>query len=105
MKPLLTLLLTSLIALVVLHYGTQQLNLALAGRIGMACMLALTAYGHFAFSKGMTMMVPDVVPYKQLIVYATGILEVVAENLRFVLDLMRKILITVQYNQSHTPSK
>lgn len=36
-----------------------------------------TALGHFVFSKGMAMMIPDFLPYKTGIVYITGIFEIV----------------------------
>src|SRR5690606_37901243 len=49
----------------------------LAGRIAMSAMLVFTAVGHFAFNKGMAMMLPDFFPYKTGIVYMTGLFEVV----------------------------
>lgn len=48
-----------------------------AGRIAMSAMLLFTAIGHFAFNKGMAMMLPEFLPYKTGIVYITGFLEVV----------------------------
>lgn len=54
----------------------NRLDWALAGRIAMAIMLIFTAIGHFAFTDGMAMMVPDMLPFKKEIVYATGVLEV-----------------------------
>ncbi len=64
-----------LIAALVLKL-TNKLDWALAGRIAMAAMLCFTAIGHFAFADGMAMMVPDMVPFKKEMVYATGVLEV-----------------------------
>ena len=78
MKPLLVLLVTSAVALVALFYATNQWNVDLAARIGMAVMLVFTAIGHVAFTRGMVMMMPDFIPYKQTLVYATGVTEVVA---------------------------
>jgi uncharacterized membrane protein len=78
MKPLLVLLVTSGVALIALFYGTDQWNFDLAARIGMAVMLVFTAIGHIAFTKGMVMMMPDFTPNKQAVVYATGVIEVVA---------------------------
>jgi len=40
-------------------------------------MLVFTAIGHFAFPKGMSMMIPDFIPYKLEMVYVTGIIEIV----------------------------
>lgn len=78
MKPVLVLLVTSAVALVALFYATNQWNVDLAARIGMAVMLVFTAIGHVAFTRGMVMMMPDFIPYKQTLVYATGVTEVVA---------------------------
>jgi uncharacterized membrane protein len=39
-------------------------------------MLLFTAIGHFAFTKGMAMMIPPMVPLKTEIVYFTGLLEI-----------------------------
>lgn len=44
----------------------------------MAAMLLFTAIGHFAFAKGMTMMLPDFVPFKKQVVYLTGVIEATA---------------------------
>lgn len=44
----------------------------------MSAMLLLTASGHFLFPQGMTMMIPDFIPYKNFIVYLTGVLEILA---------------------------
>lgn len=42
----------------------------------MSAMLIFTAIGHFAFTKGMSAMIPDFFPIKSEIVLATGILEI-----------------------------
>jgi uncharacterized membrane protein len=39
-------------------------------------MLLFTAIGHFAFTKGMSMMIPSIVPFKTELVYLTGVLEI-----------------------------
>ena len=44
----------------------------------MAVMLLFTATGHFVFSKGMSMMLPGFVPAKTMLIYITGVLEIVA---------------------------
>ncbi|WP_456458296.1 DoxX family protein [Reichenbachiella sp.] len=53
-------------------------SFALSGRIGMSAMLLFTAIGHFVFTKGMSMMLPDFVPFRIELVYLTGILEIAA---------------------------
>ncbi|MEN6455397.1 MAG: hypothetical protein ABFD10_14165 [Prolixibacteraceae bacterium] len=44
----------------------------------MSAMLLFTAIGHFVFTTGMAMMLPDFVPYKTETVYLTGIIEIAA---------------------------
>lgn len=44
----------------------------------MSVMLIFTAIAHFAFTKGMSMMVPSFIPYKTEIVYVTGVIEIAA---------------------------
>ena len=41
----------------------------------MSMMLVFTAIGHFAFTKGMSMMIPKFIPLKESFVYLTGIFE------------------------------
>lgn len=53
-------------------------DLYLSGRIAMSVMLVFTAVAHFTFNKGMSMMLPDFIPYKTETVYLTGIIEIVA---------------------------
>jgi len=53
-------------------------NFALSGRIAMAAMLVFTAIGHVLFTKGMSMMLPEAIPYKIELVYLTGIVELIA---------------------------
>ena len=78
MKPLIVLLIFFAIAIVLIKIFKQQYDVALAGRIAMAVMLLFTAMGHFAFTKGMSLMIPDFVPYKIVLVYLTGIIEIAA---------------------------
>jgi len=77
-KPLIVLLVVFGISLLTLHLVNGQYQLALSGRIAMAAMLAFTAIGHFAFTMGMTMMIPEIVPYKKQVVYLTGLFEIFA---------------------------
>lgn len=75
MKPLLVLLIGFAISLVAIKIITKTYDYKLAARIAMSLMLLFTAFGHFVFTKGMTMMIPEIIPYKELIVYATGFVE------------------------------
>ncbi|KAA6439186.1 hypothetical protein FEM33_12965 [Dyadobacter flavalbus] len=50
----------------------------LCGNIAMCVMLFFTAIGHFKFSKGMQLMIPEIVPFRKALVFVTGIMEIVA---------------------------
>ncbi len=78
MKPLIVLL--SVFALCVLATKVFRGNyeFAVSARIAMSAMLVFTAVGHFAFTKGMTMMLPPFVPFKTEVIYLTGIIEILA---------------------------
>ncbi len=78
MKPLIVLLAAFGVSLVLLYMMHGQWEVALSGRIAMSLMLMVTAIAHFAFAKGMTMMVPAFIPMKKEIVYLTGVIEIVA---------------------------
>jgi uncharacterized membrane protein len=78
MKPLIVLLVSFAIALLVTKFSLDHFDVSLSGRIAMAMMLAFTSIGHFAFTKGMEMMIPPFVPYKKAMVYLTGIIEICA---------------------------
>ncbi|GAA4884107.1 membrane protein [Flaviramulus aquimarinus] len=39
-------------------------------------MLVFTAIGHFVFTKGMSMMIPEFIPFKEKFVYITGVFEI-----------------------------
>nr|WP_271407370.1 hypothetical protein [Tenacibaculum soleae] len=76
MKPLIILLLSFIISLFVIKIIKKEYDFALSARIAMSVMLIFTAIGHFAFTKGMTMMIPDFIPFKENVVYLTEIFEI-----------------------------
>lgn len=78
MKPLIVLLSVFAISLLTTKFVRGNFELALSGRIAMSAMLVFTAVAHFAFTKGMAMMLPDFIPFKTGIVYLTGIIEIAA---------------------------
>lgn len=78
MKPLLVLICVFLISIVSLTSISGDYNFALAARIAMSVMLLFTAIAHFAFAKGMTMMLPSFIPYKTAVIWLTGIIEIAA---------------------------
>lgn len=77
MKPLIVLFSVFIVSAVTIKLLRGKYRFPLAGRIAMAAMLLFTAMGHFAFTEGMAMMVPDFLPYKTSIVYITGFIELV----------------------------
>ncbi|MFI5131104.1 MAG: hypothetical protein ACHQFX_13975 [Chitinophagales bacterium] len=78
MKPLIVLLVTFAIALLGAKIFNHTWNFIFAGNAAMSVMLLFTAIGHFAYSKGMAMMIPGIIPFKTAIVYLTGLIEVAA---------------------------
>ena len=77
MKPLIVLLsVFGICAGITAFLGNADFNLS--GRIAMSAMLAFTAMGHFKFTEGMAMMLPAGVPAKKQIVWATGVIEILA---------------------------
>ena len=76
MKPLIVLVVSFLISIFFLRIINKEYNVVLAARISMSIMLVFTALGHFLFSKGMILMIPDIVPFKLFLVYGTGVLEI-----------------------------
>lgn len=78
MKPLIVLLSVFVLSLIVTKIASKKFLFALSGRIAMSVMLVFTATGHFVFTKGMEMMLPDFIPFKTETVYLTGVIEVAA---------------------------
>ena len=78
MKPLIVLIAVFFIALMIIKITGNNFEFAPAARIAMSAMLLFTAVAHFAFTKGMMMMVPVFIPLKKQVVYLTGIIEIAA---------------------------
>lgn len=76
MKPLIVLLISFALSLFGTKFLGQNIDYALSGKIAMSVMLLFTAFGHFAFKKGMAMMIPEPIPYKSMIVFLSGIFEI-----------------------------
>lgn len=76
MKPLVVLVITFLLTLSATWLFKNKWDYVLAGNIAMAVMLLFTAMGHFMFTEGMTMMLPDFIPFKREVVILTGIIEI-----------------------------
>ena len=78
MEPLIVLLTTFIISLFAVKLIHAEYKFALPGRIAMSAMLVFTSIGHFLYTNGMAMMMPDFIPYKTEMVYFTGVIEIAA---------------------------
>ena len=78
MKPLIELLVSFVITLGITKLILRYFDFALSGRIAMSIMMVFTAIAHFAFTKGMEMMIPDFIPFKRTLIHLTGALEICA---------------------------
>ncbi len=76
MKPLFVLITVFAISLVANKVFMKTFEMALAARVGMSAMLLFSALGHFMFTKGMSLMIPEFIPLKTEIVYLTGMMEI-----------------------------
>jgi uncharacterized membrane protein len=78
MKPLLVLLISFGISILTMKIFMHHNDFAMAARIAMSVMLLFTASGHFAFPGEMMMMIPAFIPFRLMLVYITGIIEIIA---------------------------
>jgi uncharacterized membrane protein len=78
MKPLIVLLVLFTLSLFASKLLQGKYNFALSGRIALSTMLLFTALGHFMFTEGMLLMIPDWIPFKKETVYITAIIEILA---------------------------
>jgi len=76
MKPLIVLFTVFCLSLIATRIIYGQYQLVLAGRVSLSAMLIFSAAGHFAFTKGMSLMLPGFVPFRSAVVYLTGVLEI-----------------------------
>lgn len=65
------------LTLLIVRFRSGVFKYAYAFRVSMSCMLFLTASGHFLFTKGMSLMIPNPIPLKTEIVYLTGWIEII----------------------------
>jgi uncharacterized membrane protein len=89
MKPLFVLFIVFVISNLVIRQYKGYMDYQLAGKIALAAMLLFTSLGHIIYTKGMMLMLPDVIPFKKEMIYATGVLEVLGAFGLFVPSLSR----------------
>ena len=78
MKSLVVLLSVFCLAIVGTKIFIGHWNFIFSANLAMSAMLLFTAIGHFAFPKGMSMMIPKIIPFKTMFVYLTGLIEIAA---------------------------
>lgn len=78
MKPFIVFISVFSISLLITKLIKGRYDVGSSGTISMSVMLLFTAIAHFAYTKGMEMMLPSFIPYRKQVVYLTGIIEVVA---------------------------
>ena len=78
MLPLIILIIISTVWALAQKLIQRKVDLGLAARAGMSAMLLFTAMGHFLFTEGMALMIPDPIPFKTTLVLLTALLEIAA---------------------------
>ncbi|MDB5012288.1 MAG: putative rane protein [Daejeonella sp.] len=78
MKPLIVLLSVFVVSLGINFLVSGDPYYLLSGKIAMSTMLLFTAMGHFKFTNGMVLMIPEFVPARKMFVYLTGMFEIAA---------------------------
>ena len=76
MKPLVVLIVAFMLASMISKIFMGKWNVIFSGNMAMFLMLCFTAMGHFMFTEGMTMMMPEFIPLKKELVFFTAIAEV-----------------------------
>src|SRR5688500_3531003 len=76
MKVLIVLIIVFALAAIGTKLIARQWNLLFSGNLEMFAMLCFTAMGHFKFTTGMVMMMPEMIPFKREIVYTSGVAEI-----------------------------
>ncbi len=76
MLPLIILIIISTVWAIAQKLVQRKVNLGLAARAGMSAMLLFTAMGHFMFTEGMALMIPEPIPFKITLVFLTALLEI-----------------------------
>lgn len=75
MKPLIVLLSVFVLSLFVNKVLRKDFRIGFSARIALASMMLFSAMGHFAFTEGMSMMLPAYIPYRVELIYLTGLAE------------------------------
>jgi len=77
MAVLIVLLIVFSLVLVVQSISRRVVNVRVAGSIAIAAMFCFTGVSHFTLAESMVLMLPEWSPLRYLIVYATGVIELI----------------------------
>ena len=89
MKPFFVLIIVFIVSSLIIKLLKGEMDDALAGKIALALMLVFTSLGHLLYTDGMTLMLPEFIPFKKEMIYATGLVEVMAAIGLFVPQVSR----------------
>lgn len=78
MKPLIVLITVFSTGLMINRFISGDPKVKHSAAVAMSSMLVFAGIGHFVFAKGMALMLPDFVPFRLSIVYASGLIEIIA---------------------------
>lgn len=90
MIPLLVLIISFFIVLYTMKLLKNQYQIAFSARVSLSLMLIIASVGHFIYTEGMIMMIPDIFPLKRQMVYFTGVIEL-ASALAIHIPKLRKL--------------
>lgn len=76
MEVLTVLVVVFIISAIISKLAKGKWNIITSGNAAMCFMLCFTAIGHVLYAQGMAMIIPPFIPFRQEIVYLTGIVEV-----------------------------
>lgn len=76
MKPLIVLFLLFGSSILILKLIGSKNGFLLSGRIALSGMLVFTGIGHFLFTDGMSLMLPEWIPLRRAWIYTTGLFEI-----------------------------
>lgn len=76
MKVLIVLIATFFMGSVIAKIATDNWHFISNGNVAMCVMLCFASMGHFRFTNGMTLMMPEFIPFKKKVVYFTGMAEI-----------------------------
>ncbi len=87
MKPFVVLVCVFAVSLIGTKLFKQNFDYKLSGKTALAAVLLFTSLGHFLYTKGMGMMLPDFIPFHTELIYLTGVIEIVAAAGLFITSL------------------